>query len=172
LDPQLFINFRNCECEFAFELGVDFPAREKPYREADVRAGIESLFPALELGDCVFPDWYGASAYFGSCLDNGGGAALVEGTRMRDWRGIDLARAGIHLHMNGEYIKSGVGSSAMGDPVRSVTWMINWARAHGKEVGAGEVVSSGTCTGHCFAAPGDVVRGDFPELGSVEVRFA
>ena len=29
LPAELFVNYRNCECEFAFELGVDFPPRDR-----------------------------------------------------------------------------------------------------------------------------------------------
>jgi 2-keto-4-pentenoate hydratase len=171
LGPDLFINYRNIECEFAFQLGLDFPVRDESYSEADAEAGIDALFPALELGDTVFLDWYGASGYFGSCLDNGGGAALVEGPRIRDWRDLDLAKLGVDLYLNDCYIKSGTGHAAMGHPVTSLTWMLNWARSHGRSVDAGEVVSTGTCTGHCFAAPGDTARADFGPLGLVQVGF-
>jgi 2-keto-4-pentenoate hydratase len=168
---ELFINYRNCECEFAFELGVDFPARARPWTEADARAGIESLFPALEIGDTVFQDWYGASGYFGSCFDNGGGAAFVEGARRKDWSDLDLAGAGMDVYLNGYYVKSGKGQAAMGHPVTSLTWLLNWLREQGRGVAAGEVVSTGTCTGHLFALPGDTVRADFGELGVVEAEF-
>ena len=171
LAPQFFINFRNVECEFAFQLGRDFEARDEPFSEAEVADGIDSLFPALEIGDTVFLDWYGASGYFGSCLDNGGGAAFVEGTRINDWRSIDLVESGMDLYVNEFYIKSGKGKSAMGHPVTSLTWMINWARSHGMAVREGEVISTGTCTGHCFAAPGDVVSANFGPLGFVQVEF-
>lgn len=171
LAPELFINYRNCECEFAFELGLDFPARDAPYAEADAGAGAEAVMPALELGDMVFPDWYGASAYFGPCLDNGGGAAFVGGTKVRDWRDMDLPEAGMDLYLNGVYIKSGKGAAAMGHPLTSLTWMLNWARAHGRGVEAGEIVSTGTCTGHLFAAQGDTVRADFGPLGAVVANF-
>lgn len=171
LGPEHFINYRNCECEYAFELGIDFPAREEPYSQADARAGIETLFPVLELGDTVLADWYGASGYFGSCLDNGGGAALITGTRVADWKDVDLASAGMRLYIGEHYIKSGSGRAAMGHPVTSLTWLLNWTRAHGRDVAAGEVVSTGTCTGHLFAAPGDTVWADFGELGSVRVTF-
>lgn len=171
LPPGLFINYRNCECEFAFELSLDFPCRERPYTEADARAGAQFLCPALEIGDMVFPDWYGASAYFGSCLDNGGGAAFVAGARTGDWKDIDLAAAGMDLYLNDVYVKSGKGAAAMGHPVTSLTWMLNWAREHERTVRAGEVVSTGTCTGHLFVARGDVVRADFGPLGTVEAKF-
>jgi 2-keto-4-pentenoate hydratase len=171
LGSDLFINYRNIECEFAFQLGLDFAVRAREYTEVDAVAGIDGLLPVLELGDCVFLDWYGASSYFGSCLDNGGGAALVQGSKVTDWRDVDLAHSAMDLYLNGWYIKSGLGSAAMGHPVTSLTWMVNWARAHGRPVRAGEVVSTGTCTGHCFARPGDSASADFGPLGPVEVRF-
>src|SRR4029077_8189960 len=74
LPAELFVNYRCCECEFAFRLGRDFPARDEPYTEADARAGIDSLFPALEIGDTVFRDWYGSRGYSGAGLGNRGGA--------------------------------------------------------------------------------------------------
>jgi 2-keto-4-pentenoate hydratase len=171
LDRELFINYRNIECEFAFQLGIDYPVRDDPYTEAEAREGIEMLFPVLELGDTVFLDWYGASSYFGSCLDNGGGAALIVGPKTLSWQQINLAESKIDLYLNGNYIKSGKGHAAMGNPVTSLTWMLNWARTHGRAVRAGEVVSTGTCTGHCFAMPGDTAMGDFGPLGKVEVSF-
>ena len=172
LAPELFMNYRNCECELAFYLAEDFPARDEPYTETDARAGVDSLVPVIEIGDMVFPDWYGASSYFGSCLDNGGGAALVHGTPVRDWQEIPLAAVTMDVSLNGYYIKSGVTSAAMGNPLTSLTWLLNWAREHGRDVRAGEVVSTGTCTGHLFAARGDTVRADFGALGVVEANFA
>jgi 2-keto-4-pentenoate hydratase len=172
LGPELFINYRNIEAEFAFELGRDFLSREEPYGESEVRDGIVSLFPALELGDSVFLDWYGSSGYFGTCLDNGGSAAFVRGESIQEWSNIDLADCGMDLFFNDTYLKSGKGSAAMGHPVTSLTWMINWASRHGFDVRAGEVVSTGTCTGHCFAVPGDTLRAEFEYLGPVEVTFA
>jgi 2-keto-4-pentenoate hydratase len=172
LARELFVNYRNCECEFAFEVGVDFPPRDEPWTEADAGAGVECLFPALEIGDTVFDDWYGASGYFGSCLDNGGGAAFVEGRRTAEWRRLDLAAAGMDVYLNGHYVKSGTGAAAMGNPLTSLTWMLNWLREHGRHLAAGEVVSTGTCTGHLFALPGDTVRAEFGELGVVEATFA
>ena len=171
LGAELFINFRNVECEFAFQLGRTFDVRDEPYTEAEVAEGIDCLFPALEIGDTVFRDWYGASGYFGSCLDNGGGAAFVAGSKVTDWRSVDMSTAGMDLFVNEYYIKSGVASAAMGHPLTSLTWMVNWARSHRRAVAAGEVVSTGTCTGHCFSAPGDVVSADFAELGIVQVHF-
>jgi len=172
IGPEFFVNYRLCECEVAFELAAPFAPREQPYTEAEVSAGIVALFPAIEIGDSVFEDWYAASGYFGTCLDNGGGAVFVEGPRTVDWRASDLPGAVVDLYVNGHYLKSGVGALAMGNPVTSLTWLINWLRERGRGTSAGEVVSTGTLTGHCFVAAGDVVVADFGPLGQVEARFA
>jgi 2-keto-4-pentenoate hydratase len=169
--PEFFVNYRLCECEFAFALDLDFPARQDPYTEADVRAGISAVMPVIEIGDSVFEDWYSLSGYFGGMYDNGGGAALVTGAATRDWESIDLAAATLDLYVNGYYVKSGTGAEAMGNPVTSLCWMINWVRERGHAVRAGEVITTGTCTGHCFVAPGDRVSVDFGELGLVQADF-
>ena len=171
VSSEFFVNYRLCECEFAFQLAMDFPARQTPYTEADLRKGVDSLMPVIEIGDSVFEDWYSLSGYFGGMYDNAGGAAFVIGEKIKEWQDIDLPRSNIDLYVNGFYIKSGLGFQAMGHPVTSLTWMVNWARERGRDVYAGEYVSTGTCTGHCFVQPGDLVSVDFADLGLVEAKF-
>lgn len=169
---ELFVNYRECECEFAFRMAADFPPRGDPYSEEDVAAGTGNLVPVIEVGDSVFEDWYAASGYFGPCYDNGGGAALIMGEDVTEWRHLDLSTASIDLSVNGHYIKSGTGAAAMGTPLTSLTWLVNWLRERDRYLYAGDLVSTGTCTGHCFVAPGDEVVADFGALGLVTARFA
>jgi len=171
LAPALFINYRNVECEFAFRLAEVVSPRGHPYSEQEVAARIECLMPVLEIGDTVFEDWYGASGYFGSCLDNGGGAALVLGAPIVAWRDLDLPNARMALFLNGDFVKEGFGRAAMGHPLTALTWLVNWLGERGRGLAAGEIISTGTCTGHCFAAPGDEVSVQFDAIGSVEARF-
>ncbi|MCC6629457.1 MAG: fumarylacetoacetate hydrolase family protein, partial [Chloroflexi bacterium] len=169
LPRELFINYRCSECEFAFRMAADLPPRDRPYTEAEVAAAVEALLPALEIGDTVFDDWYGASGYQGSSMDNGGAAALVHGAPIADWRGLDLPNARIDLSLNGQFIKSGYGRAAMGHPLTSLTWLVNWLRERDQTLHAGEIVSTGTCTGHFFAAPGDRLEIDYGPIGRLVV---
>ncbi len=169
---ELFVNYRLCECEFAFRIAADFPPRAEPYSAEDVAAGTGNLVPVIEVGDSVFEDWYAASGYFGTCYDNGGGAALIMGEDVVGWRHLDLSRASVDLSVNGHHIASGIGAAAMGTPLTSLTWLVNWLRERNRYLYAGELVSTGTCTGHCFVAPGDEVVADFGALGRVTARFA
>ncbi len=171
LPSELFIRYRCSECEFAFRMARELPARDTPYTEDEVADAVEALYPALEIGDTIFEDWYGASGYLGSSMDNGGAAAFVHGAPIRDWRRLDLPNARIDLSMNGQYVKSGYGRAAMGNPLTSLTWMANWLRNRGEGLLAGDFVSTGTCTGHFFAAPGDRLDVDFGPIGSVVVEY-
>lgn len=171
LPANLFINYRCSECEFAFRMGADLPSRGEPYSEAEVAGAVEALLPALEIGDTVFEDWYGASGYQGSSMDNGGAAAFVYGAPILDWQPFDLPNAKIDLYLNGQYMKSGYGRAAMGNPLTSLTWMANWLRVRGQSLHRGEFVSTGTCTGHFFAAPGDRLEVDFGPIGKVQVEY-
>ncbi len=171
LPAALFINYRCSECEFAFRMADDLPPRPAPFSEAEVAERVESLLPALEIGDTVFDDWYGASGYLGALMDNGGAAALVHGAPVKAWRDIDLANARIDLSLNGRHVKSGYGRAAMGHPLTSLTWMANWLRERGQTLRAGEIVSTGTCTGHFFTAQGDRLEIDYGPIGHLVVDF-
>lgn len=164
---EAFINYRCSECEFAFRMGANLDPSETPFTEDEVADAVEALLPAIEIGDTVFDDWYGASGYQGSSMDNGGAAAFVHGAPYRDWRSLDLPNVRIDLHFNGQFVKSGFGRAAMGNPLTSLTWLANWLRERGKPLRAGEFVSTGTCTGHFFVAPGDRLDVDFGPLGTV-----
>ncbi|MEP7355755.1 MAG: hydratase, partial [Anaerolineales bacterium] len=59
----------------------------------------------------------------------------------------------------------------MGNPLTSLTWMANWLRERGQGLHRGEFVSTGTCTGHFFAAPGDRLDVDFGPIGKVVVIY-
>lgn len=167
-----FINYRLCECEFVFALERDFVPRPSAYTPAEVRRGVASFSPAIEVGDSVFPDWYALSAFYGALYDNNGGSALVTGASHTYGSDTDLAVAEVVLTLNGQSVRKGSGSAAMGDPLTSLTWMLNWLSQHGITAAAGECVSTGTLTGHCFVAPGDQVVADFGQYGRVEACFA
>jgi len=171
LPREAFIRYRECECEYAFRMRVELRHRENAYTEEEVADCIESLCPAIEIGDCVFEDWYALSGYFGSGMDNGGAGAFVPGAPVYDWRRFDLANAKVDLYFNGQHAKAGHGREAMGHPLTSLTWLVNWLGKRGKNLEAGAYVSTGTCTGHFFAAPGDEVAADFGEIGKVSVVF-
>jgi 2-keto-4-pentenoate hydratase len=49
--------------------------------------------------------------------------------------------------------------------------MVNWLSRRGQGLKAGDYVSTGTCTGHFFAAPGDRLDVAYGPLGLVSVVY-
>ena len=72
---------------------------------------------------------------------------------------------------DGETVAEGVGANALGDPLNVLEWTANHLSALGDGIKAGEVVSTGTCTGVTPIAPGETLIADFGTLGCVEVRI-
>jgi 2-keto-4-pentenoate hydratase len=136
-----------------------------------VRSAVETVRPGLEVGDMVFADWYATNPFWGACLDNAGGSQLVLGDAVPYSPVMDLVTQRMRLYCNDRLVRQGDGSAALGDPIDSATWMVNLRRRRGDRILAGTLLSTGTCTGHYFAAPGDEMRVDFDDLGQVSLRF-
>ena len=52
-----------------------------------------------------------------------------------------------------------------------MVWLANQQSKSGRGLKAGDIVSTGTCTGLDGVKPGDHVLADFGSLGSVEAKF-
>ncbi len=171
LGPELFIGFRLCESEFVLTLGEDLPPGSEPLDRAAVQAAVATVRPGLEVGDIVFPDWYATNPFWGACLDNAGGSQLVLGAELPYSPEMDLRTQRMRLFRDGQMVREGEGSAALGDPIDSATWLVNLRRGRGDRIRAGTLLSTGTCTGHYFAKPGEEMRVDFDEIGSVALTF-
>ena len=158
------------EAEFAPRLGRALPPRAAAYARAEVEAAIDAVAPALEIVGCRFAGGIAAAGRFRVTADGGANVALVTGAPVADWRAFDLPAHGVRLVLNGEVAAEGTGARALGDPVEVMVWLANLARRR-DGLAAGEIVSTGTCTGLVRVGPGDTLAGDFGPLGAVETRL-
>ena len=95
----------------------------------------------------------------------------VKGRERADWRGMDLKGHPVRLYRGGELVAEGVGANALGDPLTVLEWTASHLSALGDGIKAGEMVSTGTCTGVTLIAPDETFVADFEELGRIEIRF-
>ncbi len=162
------------ECEFAFELGQDLPARpEAAYTRDEVASAVVALRLAIELVDPRLPQGSGALAETADGCNNG---AFVAGLRRRDWRALDLAAIGIVLtytDAQGGAVELATGSGRAildGDPFAAVVMLAN-AQAPGRALRAGQVVTTGSCTGAPRIPGPGRYRAEFKNLGAVELQI-
>lgn len=163
-------SMRAIECEFAFRLGDDLPARGRPYSREEVAEAIQSLIPAIELIDTRYDSFtnYGGIALIADCGANGG---LVLGEELTDWRRIDLPAHRVALNVDAERKAEGTGKIVLGSPLEALFWLVGERVERGAGLRAGEVITTGTCTGLTLLAPDETAVADFGELGQVQVRF-
>jgi 2-keto-4-pentenoate hydratase len=59
----------------------------------------------------------------------------------------------------------------LGDPREALTWLVNELSALNIPLGAGQIVTTGTCLSPLPIEPGDHVIADFGALGGVEAHL-
>ena len=159
------------EAEFAFRMARDLPPRAAPYTVAEVLDAVASLHPAIEVPDSRFSDFarVGAAQLI---ADNACGHDFVLGPAATvAWRALDLVEHRATARITGGTVHDGIGRNVLGDPRVALAWLANELSAHGITLGAGQIVTTGTCLIPLPIAPGAEMIADFGVLGRVSARF-
>jgi 2-keto-4-pentenoate hydratase len=159
------------ECEFAFRLAQDLPARSASYTREEVATAVASVHPAIEVVAGHLRNWPRQDVW-SVIADNGTDGALVHGDGRRDWRSLDLPGVAVHLRVNGELVRHGRGSNVLGDPLQALVWLANARRRDGDGLRAGDLHNTGTATDIIWLQPGDSAVATFEGLGEVSLRLA
>ncbi len=159
------------EGEIAFRLGHDLPPRAAPYTYDELRAAIDAVAGAIEVVGSRISGGLAGIGRFLSTADFGVNIALVVGPWTTDWRGLDLKLLPVSMTIDGSPRGHGTGARALGDPLAVMVWLANQQSARGRGLKAGEIVSTGTCTGLDAVRAGETARATFGALGVVEAAF-
>lgn len=156
------------EGEIAFRFTRDLPARDLPYTREEVAKAVAAL-PAIEVVSSRFRDPRSRPPLeqLADCGINGG---LVPGAEMSDWSHLDLPRLRVVLLVNGEPVLEQQGGHPTDDPLGAAVALVNMMRETGG-VKAGQIVTTGSCTGLRFLKPGDRCTVQFEGLGEADVVF-
>jgi 2-keto-4-pentenoate hydratase len=163
------------ECEIAFQLRRDLPARpDEPYSRAEVAAAVATMRLALEIVD---PRWPAGSGTLAEIADGFNNGALVAGPRFDDWQEIAFADVDIVLTSAapGRAARQlALGSARAileGDPFATVVMLANAQPEGSPGLRAGDIVTTGSCSGAPRVPGPGLYRAEFSDLGSVELRF-
>ena len=159
------------EAEFAVGLAADLPRRTEPWTKAEVEAAVAWVGPAFEIvGTRLESGLPGAGML--AIADGGANIDFVCGPTDADWRSADLNSHPVTLRINGAEVAAGhSGMLVFGDPVSGVAWLANHPELGARGLRAGDVVTTGTCTGITPLSPGDEAEADYGALGKVRARF-
>lgn len=160
------------EAEFAVRLAADLPPRAEAWTKAEVEAAVAWVGPAFEIvGTRLESGLPGAGML--AIADGGANIDFVCGPTGGAWRDADLTAHSVTLRINEVEVASGhSGMLVFGDPVSGVMWLANHPELGARGLKAGDVVTTGTCTGIKPLSPGDEAEADYGALGMVRARFS
>jgi 2-keto-4-pentenoate hydratase len=158
------------EGEFAFRMARDLPPRPEAYTRAEIDVAIAEVAGAVEVVGTRFSGGLAGKGRFLTTADCGVNIALVT-TSWVTWESSDLRSHRVTMTVDGVARGTGTGSRALGDPMNVLLWLANEQSAAGRGLRAGDIVSTGTCTGLDAVRPGDVVQAEFGSLGTVDITF-
>lgn len=160
------------EAEIAF---VTRAPMDDPSPEAILDA-TDYVAPALEILDTRVarkdPETGRLRTVYDTIADNAANAGFVMGAPVRDFRGLDLCRVGAICSRNGEVEETGLGAGVLGNPVLSMSWLVQRLTAYGQRIEAGQIVLSGSFIRPIEAPHGSHILGDFGDFGTVDVTFS
>ncbi len=166
-------DFTQCviESEFGFRMAADVPAAPTGYNAESIVPFIAAILPAIEIVNFRFVDWtvVGANSI---AADNAIHGAWVYGEPVTDWQQLDLATHEVTLTVNDKECDSGTGAAVLGHPLNALAWLANELPRHGKQLCAGDMVTTGVCMDVYFAAAGDRLAADFGVLGQVTLTIS
>jgi 2-keto-4-pentenoate hydratase len=159
------------EAEFAFRIGKDLLPRATPYAQEEISLAIECVTGSIEVVGSRFAGGLGRQGRFLTTADGSANIALVVG-RWHPWQGQDLRQHAVTMTINGIPRGTGTGERVLGNPLHALSWLAGLLSDTGSGLKAGEIVTTGTCTGLDMVGPGVTAVADFGSFGSVEIKFA
>jgi 2-keto-4-pentenoate hydratase len=169
----VFPNQSPCiEGEFAFRFSRSLPPRQGSYALEEVLEAVDSVLPAIEVVGCRFEGGFDGLGALRLVADATAHTAFVSGSPSSRWRSMDLNAHRATMHRNGAMISEGTGASVLDGPLSVLLWTANHLSRLGDTIAAGEIITTGTCTGITPVSPGDTAVADFGSLGKVELRIA
>ena len=157
------------ECEFFVTLAKDLAPRDAPWAMDDVRAAVGTVHAGIEVAECRFPN--AALPPLPAILADGAASGrYVYGDPIPDWQ-AGLADVAVVLEIDGAPRRHGTGRDVMGDPLLPLHWLAETLRRRGRGLSAGEMVSTGSCTGMLPVRRGQRIVACFGANARVEIDF-
>ena len=161
---------RVIEAEFGFRIARDVEPVDGGHTQESIGDYIDAVLPSIEIVDHRFESW--AVGALPVAADNAIHGWWVHGDQLESWRGIDFASAAVTVARNGEVVTDGVGANVLGHPLAVMAWLADELPRFGRQLRAGDLVTTGVTTDVFEANAGDHIRATFDGVGMVELRFA
>lgn len=162
---------RGIELELAVRLRHDLMPGDRPARREELLAAIGEVLPVIELVDSRWIEGREAPALARMAdLQNHGALILGAPAAGVDVESLDLARLHTRLTIDGQTVVDGPSRHTAPDLWRLLGWLAWHAQSRGLPLRAGQVLTTGSCTGLVIAPPGSWIEGELLGLGRVRLK--
>lgn len=158
------------EPELAFVLGQDLPPREQPYADDEIDAAIARTHLALELIEQRFAE-PSALRFPEKLADGLVNLGLLIGPAVDNDVARSTSAMAITVRAEGEVLATYEGRHPAAWPRQPLYWLVNYLRARGIALRAGQAVITGSYAGSWPVPARRDLRMAFGELGELAVRF-
>ena len=162
---------RGIEVEVAFRLGTDLDPKGRLLPRAEIVAAIGEVLPVIEVVETRLADWR-LSEPLAMLADLQSHGALVLGAPAAVAPdAVDLRELEAYLAFDGQAVASARGANPAVDVWRLLAWLALHCSERGLPLRAGQIVTTGSCTGMLFAPAGASVLGQLAGVGQVQLQF-
>lgn len=162
---------RGIEVEVAVRLRKDLILTAGEPDPAAVRDAVGAVLPVIEVVETRLADWR-ESPPLAQMADLRSHGALIAGAPSQMSPGdLDLRSVEAYLAFDGQPVASTRGANPAGDIWRLLAWLAWHCAQRGHPLRAGQIITTGSCTGLLFAPEGARVQAQLAGIGMVELRF-
>ena len=164
--------FRGLEVEIGFEFGEDLPADPAACTFERIIAAVAAVRPTMEIVASRYSQWRTRSA-LEQLADLGSHGVLVGGAPVPGINPADIDSTTLEavLNCNGTEVTRRRGANTAGDVRRLLAWLGPHAAARGRPIRAGDIVTTGSCSGLIEGAAGERYVGAPGTLGRVSLSL-
>ncbi len=153
------------EVEIAIRIDADLPPRNADYTRAEVLAALGTAHAAFEVLESRFAERKAVDA-LSALADRASSGAVVIGSGIADWQGLDFTVLEVSLAGDGP-IATARGNATLDQTVEALVWLANHASARGMGLRAGQFVITGSRIGPIAVPRGQRLRGVVEGIGEV-----
>ena len=162
---------RGIEVEAALRLGRDLDPQGQLLSAEELPLFFDAVLPVIEVVESRLLDRASCNP-LSQLADLQSHGALVLGTPSpMPATGLDLRSLHAHLWFDGQPVATTLGGNPAADLWRLIAWLALHCAQRGQPLRAGQIVTTGSCTGLLSAPEGAHVEAEVAGLGRVELRF-
>lgn len=162
---------RGIEVELGFRLRQDLDVADGSLTPDRLFAAVDAMVPVIEVVETRLAGWRESDPLATLADLQSSGALIVGAPTAPQPSHADLAVLQATLTVDGVVAAQATGGNPAGNAWRLLAWLAQHAAARERPLRAGQIITTGSCCGVFFAAPGALVQGEVAGLGRVDVRF-